>query len=693
MPIGKPVIVIPVDARPVCYDAVKTLAGIAGLKCLLPPKELLGHLKQPAAMAELIHWWGITTAQYPYATTITALDTLSYGGLIPSRSHTLTTEQLQDRVSRFLGCLLPSHRPRYAISSIMRIPNYNLSEEEPDYWQTWGKQLYAFSTACHQQAIAPTERKAYGLEQGLPEAVIDDFMDRRTLNFTHNESTLNLLEAGVLDYLILGQDDTGPFGLNVEEAEQLQAHISSLHLDDRCRVQTGTDEAVQLLLAKALWANEPHPPNIRVLYSPDSAPQTMARFDGCQLGEVVTRHMHTLGAVTATDTTENTPIALVVHGPATGHAMGDHLAHVTGEQTEGPPATTNQEAQATLHLLENTLETHPHTVLVDAAYANGGDPALLAHFFPETDIANATSSWPALGKLAGYSAWNTPGNRIGSALAMAATVHWAQLNDTYNRQAHQHGMLTHLLDDGLYQGRLRKQQATGIAEALNRPATAAPHPVLVQAFNDGLAQLAKSFDLSDPPRITPSFPCQRSFEIQLAFEPPLTQHISSVSNDTVKQVVQLHQKKYRQTYQLVLVEGQHPVAEAFGAGLYCKGLFVREGTPDACSMAGTAVPMIGLTGVTEAVMAKLSTTTSPAPCMGVFERPPTLTLDTIIRNRLGPVVVLVDIQDPGNMGTIIRSACAFGAAALMTVGNCTDPFSPKVIRASAGQVFRLPLIE
>ncbi|MCA9789140.1 MAG: RNA methyltransferase, partial [Cyanobacteria bacterium HKST-UBA05] len=80
-------------------------------------------------------------------------------------------------------------------------------------------------------------------------------------------------------------------------------------------------------------------------------------------------------------------------------------------------------------------------------------------------------------------------------------------------------------------------------------------------------------------------------------------------------------------------------------------------------------------------------------CMGVFERPPTLTLDTIIRNRLGPVVVLVDIQDPGNMGTIIRSACAFGAAALMTVGNCTDPFSPKVIRASAGQVFRLPLIE
>ncbi|MEZ4573730.1 MAG: RNA methyltransferase [Vampirovibrionales bacterium] len=57
------------------------------------------------------------------------------------------------------------------------------------------------------------------------------------------------------------------------------------------------------------------------------------------------------------------------------------------------------------------------------------------------------------------------------------------------------------------------------------------------------------------------------------------------------------------------------------------------------------------------------------------------------------MVVLVDIQDPGNMGTIIRSACAFGAAALMTVGNCTDPFSPKVIRASAGQVFRLPLIE
>ncbi len=60
--------------------------------------------------------------------------------------------------------------------------------------------------------------------------------------------------------------------------------------------------------------------------------------------------------------------------------------------------------------------------------------------------------------------------------------------------------------------------------------------------------------------------------------------------------------------------------------------------------------------------------------------------------RVRHVVVLIDVRDPGNVGTIIRTADAVGADAVVLAGTCADPFNPKVVRSSAGSIFQLPLI-
>lgn len=124
------------------------------------------------------------------------------------------------------------------------------------------------------------------------------------------------------------------------------------------------------------------------------------------------------------------------------------------------------------------------------------------------------------------------------------------------------------------------------------------------------------------------------------------------------------------------------------AGVELVGLYVR---PDAD---GSLIAEAGARGcpvrsVDEASMARMSTTTTPQPEVAVARRP-----QHHLKDLSGhPVVVGVDIQDPGNAGTLIRSSLAAGATGVVFCGESVDPFSPKTIRASAGAVFGMPVLE
>ncbi len=92
------------------------------------------------------------------------------------------------------------------------------------------------------------------------------------------------------------------------------------------------------------------------------------------------------------------------------------------------------------------------------------------------------------------------------------------------------------------------------------------------------------------------------------------------------------------------------------------------------------------------LMAATADTETPAGVLGLV-RLPRWNLEPLLSERSGLFLVLVRIQDPGNMGTIIRSAEAFGVTAILATKETVSPFNPKAVRASAGSIFRVPIFQ
>ncbi len=162
--------------------------------------------------------------------------------------------------------------------------------------------------------------------------------------------------------------------------------------------------------------------------------------------------------------------------------------------------------------------------------------------------------------------------------------------------------------------------------------------------------------------------------------------ITSVQNPEVKGVVRLHQKKYRDEEGLILIEGYHALEEAIKAGLSIQTIFHLAEAKMIDGLVNQAI------AVSEAVMKKMSTTETPLPILATALKPKMPSIEVFEKNiffALG----LCGLQDPGNMGTIARSACAFHIDAILTLSPSVDPYSPKVIRSSTGLIFRKPILE
>lgn len=131
------------------------------------------------------------------------------------------------------------------------------------------------------------------------------------------------------------------------------------------------------------------------------------------------------------------------------------------------------------------------------------------------------------------------------------------------------------------------------------------------------------------------------------------------------------------------MEGRVLIAEAVAAGWPIEGQYVAPG--------GEPVPGAGTVHhLAPRVIDRVATTETPQPVVAVVGR--TLASAGILRTA-SFVVVADRIADPGNLGTILRSAEASGAEAVVVTPGTVDPTNPKVVRASAGSIFRVPVVE
>ena len=386
---------LPIDNRPVCYTLAKYIAQIdESIEFFLPPRECLGDLTKTADIENLISW----LENLPKVDSlILSLDTLVYGGLIPSRRSTETLEELEERLARIKPLL--RNKKVYAFSSIMRISNNNYNEEEKEYWSKFGKKIFEYS-------FSGGVNKA-----DIPDEILDDYLATRKRNFEVNKIYLAWQKEGLFDTLIFSKDDCAEKGFNVEEAKELEKLGG--------KTKTGADEIPLSLLARSIDKKIKVFPEF---LEPDCK-NLISNYEDVSIEKSVLGQLELAGfEVSSSDEAD---IVLIVNNFR--NKQGELVMGWTTEPFDGKLVLPNK----------------PFAV-ADVRFANGADNAFVEQLLEKIDLEN----------FYGYAGWNTSANTLGSLLC-AMKVKWQAKQ--YNPQAFAKLELVRFLDDWAYQANVRAQ--------------------------------------------------------------------------------------------------------------------------------------------------------------------------------------------------------------------------------------------
>ena len=154
--------------------------------------------------------------------------------------------------------------------------------------------------------------------------------------------------------------------------------------------------------------------------------------------------------------------------------------------------------------------------------------------------------------------------------------------------------------------------------------------------------------------------------------------ITSVNNDLVKGTAKLLQRKFRDESGLFLLEGDKCIEEAIASGIEIERVFIQEGHK--------AFEGVENIETTEAVLKKISSTESAPKAVAVAKQ-----IKREWDSKYNKVILLENIKDAGNLGTILRTSAAFGADAIVLYGDTVDLYNPKCVRSSVGNLWKVPV--
>jgi len=464
----KKIALIPIDNRPICYTLIEQICAVnEGLKLYLPKRELLGGLLDTADVSGIFEWLK-TLPEVDYI--IISLDTLAYGGLVPSRRIPDSYEQVRARLEGFKEVLKASGAKVFAFSSIMRISNNNINEEEKEYWNPWGKRIFEFSYYQHKSRALKEYNCVYNR---VPAEILDDYLLTRKRNFEINRLYLDWLSEGVLDTLVYSKDDTGEYGLNVEEAQTLEKEAKTRNLN--AIIKTGADEIPLSLLTRAILDSD----NVKVaplFIFPDSKGK-ISKYEDISVENCVKSQLSLAGTEFAA--LENAEIVMVVN----------NFQFEQGDLVLGDVINTFKG--------EFQFPKIPYFV-ADINNANGSDNGLVRKILDK--------KFETL-DLLGYSAYNTSANTIGSVLCIAVNAYLAKKKGLFNLNAFKRLMAVRFLDDWAYQANIRKAVREGyldFEEGLNAN---------IVEFKHYEEKISKFLDFEFEAKY--SLPWKRSFEIEV----------------------------------------------------------------------------------------------------------------------------------------------------------------------------------
>lgn len=463
---------IPIDNRPVCYNLPKDINNFCvDTKLFLPPRELLGGLITTAKSEKLLDW---LESLNDIDVFVIALDTIAYGGLVPSRRTTETFEQISSKLNRLKQIIQKKQVKTYACSSIMRISNNNINEEEKSYWNIWGKKIFDYSFNLHKAQKTKSydsNAKFSCIRQIIPTEILDDYFNTRKRNFEINKIYLNWQADGILDYLVFSKDDCAEFGINVAEAEEIQEIINNKRLN--AIVKTGADEIPLSLMARAFCDTKSSHPKIYTDFLRPEQTHLVSKYEDISIKESAIGQIELCGAIWTNDKNK-ADIILIINNFST--EQGELVMGVDTELFSGSLQLPNA----------------PY-ILADVAFANGADNNFVEEIFSQE------IDWE---KFLGFAGWNTSANTLGNAICAGLLKYLSPilLNEFKRSQ------FIRFADDWAYQANCRKKIKT---------ITATPDTNIASELLKPFAKkIEEKFDINLK-QIDYVFPWNRFFEIEI----------------------------------------------------------------------------------------------------------------------------------------------------------------------------------
>lgn len=445
------ILILPMDDRPCTYNFPLQIGNIYGAEIIIPPREKMGNLEKIADRDFLKKW--IKEVENLDGIVI-ASDTLAYGGLIPSRRNFESFEAIIKNLKIIIE--VKKQNPDlmiYICSTILRISNSNENQEEKEYWKDYGQLIHQCSSLIDknnlisdeeynseniEKIISNSDDQINQLKKQLPENILKDYIEGRFRNFKINKLLIEWLKEGYIDYLSICADDSSQHGFNVIEKRILNKIADSdEQLKNKLNIYPGADEAITSLVAGLINRKNNFTPKFYPVYSKYSEGKDLiTMYEGIPLENTLKNQISVVGGIIAASQEESD---IVLYLYTSDKIQEDqYLNAAYNKQTISVKDSIKDEFIDYL-----TSDLNKDIVFIDLAYANGADHSFIIELLEGIDIK----------KLSSFSAWNTTGNSIGTALAHSSVRFISKKqNDQVDETKHYQFLFERFFDDWLYQG-------------------------------------------------------------------------------------------------------------------------------------------------------------------------------------------------------------------------------------------------
>ncbi len=471
----------------------------------MPPRESLGWFTEPGDCEAIAEWLrDLKTDRL-----VLSLDMLCFGGLVASRTPATELKEALRRLQA-LRALRDSHPDAaiFAFSVITRLGKTVASASDLDQHLL----LRAYSQLLDRvERLGHTEaRPELGLvEERLDSGELDTYLQVRRRNHAVNRAAVQLAGDGVLDFLVLAQEDAAPVGIHIPEQLALRDQIEEFRVGDRVAMTSGADEMGLILMARHVVASSENAVGIAVDYAAEPGAEVVPEFETEPLRGTVEGQVGLAGARLVPPLEASS--ILFVHTPI------ERQPDIAESPPPGRAPTLALQADSVAERLEAASAAGRLVGLADLAYCNGADP----------ELVSALRRRNLIDRIQAFAAWNTTANTAGTVVSQlcllgASRAASAQPETSVLRPV----LATRFTDDYAYQSIVRWRASQRAQEIGANPYALGEASGDLERYvrseleplaHDFYSQFAGGASALEVPVLRISLPWHRLFEVEIEF--------------------------------------------------------------------------------------------------------------------------------------------------------------------------------